>query len=450
MHKSRQLPVYHVLDFFRDDHDACALTVLVNGVRFHINVDPSRFNHRSMANKKIAQEYEQLLRKIKQIEQEDDDDDETTDLQQDEDDVAPQSDETQDSGIGITYSEDEADDDKSCRKNTNDPVEVLHQWILSPFVEIFSNKKFKPALSHTTTVQQWYHCLTYFFHLDIAEGQLHAKEESYSDSLEEQIQNLIPTLSLPKYIRDLKIPVINAADITVVTESDEPAPIHPAIVELDDGSGYFLKTVDMQQIQPMKREIQILKKLEKKGLREEFRFPIIRNLVRFEDDSQTQIMGFPMDVIPDATPLTKLFDSKISQKQREKWAKESKRIVQLLHDHGLVWGDAKADNFMVDADDNLWIIDFGGSYTDGWIDPELKETEEGDDMGVRKIGNALRDPEENTFVPGEEEKQEQVSKESVQKSPHSKRKRRSNPEEEDGDGHDKALKQRKVSHTDRR
>ncbi|KAH9827963.1 PHD zinc finger protein [Teratosphaeria destructans] len=43
-------------------------------------------------------------------------------------------------------------------------------------------------------------------------------------------------------------------------------------------------------------------------------------------------------------------------------------------------------------DGALWIIDFGGSYTPGWVDPEVKETEEGDDQGVRKIGDALQDP----------------------------------------------------------
>lgn len=47
---------------------------------------------------------------------------------------------------------------------------------------------------------------------------------------------------------------------------------------------------------------------------------------------------------------------------------------------------------MSEDDDRLWIIDFGGSWTEGWIDPEVKETEEGDDMATEKIVNALHDP----------------------------------------------------------
>lgn len=79
---------------------------------------------------------------------------------------------------------------------------------------------------------------------------------------------------------------------------------------------------------------------------------------------------------------------------------------KLLHENNIIWGDAKADNFMVDEDDRLWIIDFGGSYTEGWVDPELSETVEGDDMGVEKIVNALHDPV-NNVEGGEDEAEDE-------------------------------------------
>jgi serine/threonine protein kinase len=88
--------------------------------------------------------------------------------------------------------------------------------------------------------------------------------------------------------------------------------------------------------------------------------------------------------------------------------------VSLLHDNGIIWGDAKADNFMVDANDELWIIDFGGSYTEGWVDPDISETLEGDDMGLEKIQAALEDPDKNTVDLGlvdEEEDEEAVLEE---------------------------------------
>jgi len=100
-----------------------------------------------------------------------------------------------------------------------------------------------------------------------------------------------------------------------------------------------------------------------------------------------------------------------------------------LHENGIVWGDAKADNFMVDKNDHLWIIDFGGSYTDGWVDPEFMETVEGDAMGVTRIVNALHDPNANAWdgeadkmVPVELEEFNAIPAESAGKSQGRKRK----------------------------
>lgn len=38
---------------------------------------------------------------------------------------------------------------------------------------------------------------------------------------------------------------------------------------------------------------------------------------------------------------------------------------------------------------DLWLIDFGGGWTDGWVDQDKQGTMEGDDQAVRKIVEAL-------------------------------------------------------------
>jgi hypothetical protein len=35
--------------------------------------------------------------------------------------------------------------------------------------------------------------------------------------------------------------------------------------------------------------------------------------------------------------------------------------------------------------DDAWLIDFGGSWTDGWVGQDLSETKEGYLQAVRKI-----------------------------------------------------------------
>lgn len=53
---------------------------------------------------------------------------------------------------------------------------------------------------------------------------------------------------------------------------------------------------------------------------------------------------------------------------------------------GVVWGDGKADNVLVHRDsDDAWIIDFGGGWTEGWVDREVSGTAEGDNVAMQKI-----------------------------------------------------------------
>lgn len=75
---------------------------------------------------------------------------------------------------------------------------------------------------------------------------------------------------------------------------------------------------------------------------------------------------------------------------------QAERMKQILHDHNTIRGDAKADSFTVEKHEDLWIVDFDGSQTDIWVDPEFIETEEGDDMGVERIVNLLHNQDADT------------------------------------------------------
>ncbi|EJP61465.1 protein kinase subdomain-containing protein [Beauveria bassiana ARSEF 2860] len=74
---------------------------------------------------------------------------------------------------------------------------------------------------------------------------------------------------------------------------------------------------------------------------------------------------------------------------RRHWAAQIRGTVQLLHDQNIIWGDVKAENVLIDMDDNAWVIDFGGSYTLGWVDKEIAGTVEGDLQGLSKIMSML-------------------------------------------------------------
>lgn len=70
---------------------------------------------------------------------------------------------------------------------------------------------------------------------------------------------------------------------------------------------------------------------------------------------------------------------------RQYWAAEIGETLSYLHEAGIVWGDAKAANILIDVRDDPWIIDFGGSYTPGWGEKDIAGTVEGDKQGLSRI-----------------------------------------------------------------
>lgn len=70
---------------------------------------------------------------------------------------------------------------------------------------------------------------------------------------------------------------------------------------------------------------------------------------------------------------------------RQRWAEQVTQAVTALHQAGITWGDAKPENVLIDIEENAWIIDFGGSFTEGWVDRDSADTGEGDLQGLSRI-----------------------------------------------------------------
>ncbi|UNI17090.1 hypothetical protein JDV02_003468 [Purpureocillium takamizusanense] len=138
------------------------------------------------------------------------------------------------------------------------------------------------------------------------------------------------------------------------------------------------------------RELTTLLKITTSQYADALRVPKLRGLVHTPDDGR--IIGFLEDYVPseDGSELSNLGDiettSSIAEARRKKWALQVQETVHLLHQIGITWGDGKAGNVLIDHDtDDAWIIDFGGGWTDGWVEQELSGTIEGDELAVRKI-----------------------------------------------------------------
>jgi hypothetical protein len=412
--KMVKLPQYEVLNFCFDNNNGCSLTVLTNDERFHITVAPKHFQDRSKKGKEIQRAYRRLLQRARTADQDGEEAQEGSQSDE-EDNDSDDNDTERDSAVDVSTPEQDQHPEKEDKEL--DPTTALHRWILTPLIERLPTQS---SLSKVT-LQDWYHTSVHFYNLSTAEGKLEANEDqSPPKSLTERINEvLIPIISIPKKTLNLSIPQFSASDLTVLSCAADPAPYHPILVSHHDEK-LFLKPVDPTQPGPTIREIHLLHSIADKGLhsRDDFRCPQLRGLVHFSESTSSKtsserknIAALLLTPIDDPTPLTHLLDPSTPEHKRTQWAKDAERMVEVLHENELIWGDAKGDNFLVDGkDEKVWMIDFGGSWTEGWVDEKLKETEEGDWQGTEKVLNALNDPVNGTMS---EEEEAEVGKEEV-------------------------------------
>jgi tRNA A-37 threonylcarbamoyl transferase component Bud32 len=165
------------------------------------------------------------------------------------------------------------------------------------------------------------------------------------------------------------VPTFRPSDIERLTEIEDnifKVRLHNSV--------YCLKTVHRTGYEGnFIREVTVLQKCS---------HPNIIRLVGLLVDDKDKVEGMIIDYIDDARSLRDV-DS-ISNEDCERWGEQMLDAITYLHQNKLVWGDAKAANVLI-ADGNAVLIDFGGGYTKGWVDPVNHETETGDWQGWGEI-----------------------------------------------------------------
>jgi serine/threonine protein kinase len=202
---------------------------------------------------------------------------------------------------------------------------------------------------------------------------------------------LAPQIALSEISDSSKVLHQDASAITIIPRDGPEADVtsdNPSTVSVDDTSTrYHFKAV--QDLSSFLREFGILLRLKEARLNEKYRLPTIHSLVHYSNDPNC-ILGILLDHIDNERTLADWIETrKPSRALKEKWNRQVRDTVRALHRHGIIWGDVKPDNVLIDREHNTWLIDFGGGFNSGYVDEDVMETVEGDLQGVSRMAEAL-------------------------------------------------------------
>ena len=317
-------PDLHVLDFFLDDEDSCALTVYSDKeyVRFHVIADADKLESSiKPSSKHIYQEYEDLVAAVRNGG--------NTQVKR--------SGSEHDSGVDMSSPVAEVNEPFSKPlTSTEDAEYALQTWMLTPL----ENQRTATEYSNRPpTVQQYFDAATRFFELEVSKsGKLAATELEATADLKQRMAKLKPEITLPKYIRELGLPWYPASELEILDGSSAPPPYHPTQVRLrSSGETYFFKCATSEAPHVTKREINLLHRISKPDLCEKIRAPRLKALVG-SGTSSTKALGFLQSEIPNPVPLTTKIDAEVPQELRDCWAGEAERMKEALHEQDIVWG----------------------------------------------------------------------------------------------------------------
>ena len=81
----------------------------------------------------------------------------------------------------------------------------------------------------------------------------------------------------------------------------------------------------------------------------------------------------------------------------QKWENQILNMVLALHRHGIIWGDVKPGNILIDGEKDAWLVDFGGGFNSAYVDEDVIETVEGDLQGMSRITSLALSKHQNDW-----------------------------------------------------
>ncbi|PVH79380.1 hypothetical protein DL98DRAFT_220566 [Cadophora sp. DSE1049] len=281
----------------------------------------------------------------------------------------------------------QSEDQTEFNPDEPDPLEAMTHWVVTPFFPVFQD--LAPQLSSTPqmqTLHEYFNPPTFFFTLKVVNGTLTpipTPEDSHT------LEFLTPSMKAPLVLLDADVPSFNSSGLDVDWDPESEGAQFPTKVFGDMHVPYFFKATVHGNSAAIEREIEMLLRLERVGLTTKIRVPRLCGYVQV-DGRRNNVMGLLLTYVECQDTLGGIVIDKPEVALRKKWFLDIEHMLKLLHEADIVWGDAKADNILIDKANEAWMIDFGGSYTFGWVDKDKMNTVEGDLQGLQRIKEHLQ------------------------------------------------------------
>ncbi|KAG5758150.1 hypothetical protein H9Q72_013709 [Fusarium xylarioides] len=182
---------------------------------------------------------------------------------------------------------------------------------------------------------------------------------------------------------------LDPSEVRIFHEDTIGPPSHtPYKVLLNDGTVAFLKLVRRGDKQFLLNELDTYGRIGRAQLDDRMKISRLYGLVRDDDGVAFGLLLTYVDCKRVTLSCAVRPGTEVSL--RERWSAQIQEAIGQLHDAGIVWGDAKPDNVLIDVNEDAWLIDFGGGYTEGWVPKTLAGTMEGDRVALEKILEYIR------------------------------------------------------------
>ncbi|CZR64314.1 uncharacterized protein PAC_14212 [Phialocephala subalpina] len=256
--------------------------------------------------------------------------------------------------------------------------EDFYAWALDPCLPLFENLAPTPKQNLKITLHDFLHPEVFCFSLRAVDGELTPVQ---SEGIRHA--RVPPGFELDDSAFSPAWPSFLPTEIEIcITNPEDAISASPNKVLVDGKTICFFKRYRSGDTDIALRELENYKRITESNLDPDVRICRLLGVVK---DEENLFFGLLLTYVEcDFQTLACAAGPDTPTSAKQKWVNQVTGILTQLHKAGIVWGDAKPDNVLIDKNDDAWIIDFGGGHTRGFVEREKAGTIEGDLQGLEK------------------------------------------------------------------